>query len=281
MFNNIISDQIKPMKQNLCLLAVCAIAFLASCVSPEKLRKENVYFNEGLDSTKLSQYQLIEPVIQKGDLLQITISSRSSSSNQLFSQNYSAGSVASPGGVAGTAASGAGGYLVDIVTGEIKLPLLGIVKADGMTKLELEREIIKRTTDYLKEDPIVNIRYLNFRVTFLGNVGAPGSKIFESERVSFLQALGDVGGVSPGGDLKNILLFREQNGKRTMHIIDLTNGNFLNSPNYYLKQNDVVYVSPSKRQLVAMDQSSAKTFQFINLGFFAVNFIITIISLIK
>ncbi|MBY0476795.1 MAG: polysaccharide biosynthesis/export family protein [Chitinophagaceae bacterium] len=271
------------MKQNLCLLAVCAIAFLASCVSPEKLRKENVYFNEGLDSTKLSQYQLIEPVIQKGDLLQITISSRSSSSNQLFSQNYSAGSGTTSGGAtgAGTSASGAGGYLVDIVTGEIKLPLLGVITADGMTKLQLEKEIIKRSMDYLKEDPIVNIRYLNFRVTFLGSVGAPGSKIFESERVSFLQALGDVGGIAPGGDLKNILLFREQNGTRTMHTIDLTNGNFLNSPNYYLKQNDVVYVSPSKRQLVAMDQTSAKTFQYVNFGFFAVNFIVTLISLIK
>lgn len=279
---NFISKQIKPVMRNLCLLALCAVVFLTACVSPEKLRKEAVYFNEGLDSTKLSQYQLIEPVIQKGDLLQITISSRSSSSNQLFSQNYSAGSGVTSGGTAtGAVASGAGGYLVDIVTGEIKLPLLGIIKADGMTKLELEKEIIKRTTEYLREDPIVNIRYLNFRVTFLGNVGAPGSKIFESERVSFLQALGEVGGVGLGGDLKNILLFREQNGKRTMHIIDLTNGNFLNSPNYYLKQNDVVYVSPSKRQLAAMDQSSNKVFQYVNLGFLAVNFIITIISLIR
>lgn len=280
MFINIISDQIKPMKQNLCLLAVCAIAFLASCVSPEKLRKETVYFNEGLDTSKLKQYQLIEPLIQKGDLLQITISSRSSSSNQLFSQNYSQSAVGNAVGPSAVT-TGASGYLVDITTGEIKLPLLGIIQADGMTKLQLEKEIIKRSMDYLKEDPIVNIRYLNFRVTFLGSVGTPGSKIFESERVSFLQALGDVGGIAPGGDLKNILLFREQNGTRTMHTIDLTNGNFLNSPNYYLKQNDVVYVSPSKRQLAASDQTATRTFQYVNIGFFAVNFVITLISLIK
>ena len=281
MFKNFIPDQNKTMIRNLCLLAVCAMAFFTACVSPEKLRKENVYFNEGLDTAKLSQYQLIEPVIQKGDLLQITISSRSSSSNQLFSQNYSSGSMGASGGGASSGAVNAGGYLVDINTGEIKLPLLGVIQADGMTKLQLEKEIIKRTTEYLREEPIVNIRYINFRVTFLGSVGSPGSKIFESERVSFLQALGDVGGVAPGGDLKNILLFREQNGKRTMHTIDLTNGNFFNSPNYYLKQNDVVYVSPSKRQLVASDQSASRILQLVGFGFSILNIIILLTTVFR
>jgi polysaccharide export outer membrane protein len=86
-----------------------------------------------------------------------------------------------------------------------------------------------------------------------------------------LQALGEVGGIAPGGDLKRILLFREQNGKRSMHIIDLTNGDFFNSPNYYLKQNDVVYVSPTERQLLASDQSAMRTFQYVNIGFGIVN----------
>lgn len=262
--------------RNFFLLAVCAMAFFTACVSPEKLRKENVYFSEGLDTAKLAQYQLIEPLIQKGDLLGITISSRSSSSNQLFSQNYSSG-----GGSGSTGAINAEGYLVDINTGAIKLPLLGIIQADGMTKLELEKEIIKRSAEYLREDPIVNIRYLNFRVTFLGSVGAPGSKIFESERVSFLQALGEVGGIGAGGDLKNILLFREQNGKRTMHTIDLTNGNFFNSPNYYLKQNDVVYVSQSTRQLIASDQSAARILQFVGFGFSVINIILLLTTVFR
>ncbi|MEQ1798887.1 MAG: polysaccharide biosynthesis/export family protein [Lacibacter sp.] len=263
-----------------CLLGILSITFFSACVSPAKLRKETVYFNEGLDTAKLARYQLIEPIIQKGDLLQITISSRSSSTNQLFSQNYSSGS-----GVAGAASSGggtgAGGYLVDIVSGEIKLPLLGIIAADGMTKLQLEKEIIKRSSEYLKEDPIVNIRYLNFRVTFLGSIGSPGSKLFESERVSFLQALGDVGGVAAGGDLKNILLFREQNGKRTMHVIDITKGDFFNSPNYYLKQNDVVYVRPSDRFLKSSDQSAVKTFQYIGFGLSLFNVIILITTFFR
>lgn len=265
------------------LLPVAAgILFLSSCVSPEKLRQESVYFNEGLDTAKLNMYQLVEPVIQKGDLLQISISSRSSSANQLFSQNYSS----APGGAAGTAAGGGGAaggneYLVDISSGEIKLPLLGIIHADGMTKPELEKEIVKRAGEYLKEDPIVNIRYKNFRVTFHGLVGSPGPVISTSERLTFLDALAEAGGVSPGGDLKNILIIREQNGKRTMHTVDLTRGDFFQSPNYYLKQNDIVYVQPTKRHLQSNDQATQRTFQYVAFGLNIVNLIVILTTIFR
>lgn len=259
------------------------LAGLASCVSPRQLRKENVYFNEGLDSAKLATYQLVEPVIQRGDVLQIQISTRSAATNQLFSQNYAPSATGGNTGAAAAASTStaSSGYLVDITTGDIQLPLLGAIHADGMTKKQLEEEIIRRSRQYVNEDPIVNIRYLNFRVTFLGSVGSPGTKTFDSERVSFLQALGEVGGIAPGGDLKRILLFREQNGKRSMHIIDLTNGDFFNSPNYYLKQNDVVYVSPTNRQLVASDQSAFRTFQYLNIGFAVVNLLFIIFNLFR
>ncbi len=264
--------------------AVCLL-FLSSCVSPEKLRKETVYFNQGLDTAKLNQYQLVEPIIQKGDLLQVNISSRSSAANQLFSQNYSQGTVGAGSGGAASSSNTTGGtsngYLVDITTGEIKLPLLGIIHADGMTKLELEKEIVKRASEYLKEDPIVNIRYQNFRVTFHGYVGAPGPVISTSERLTFLDALSEVGGVSPGGNLKNILIIREQNGKRTMHTVDLTKGDFFNSPNYYLKQNDIVYVAPTDRQLVSTDQSTQRTLQYVSIGFSFINVILIIANLFR
>ncbi len=258
--------------------AVCLL-FLSSCVSPAKLRKEAVYFNEGLDTAKLNQYQLVEPIIQKGDLLNVTISSRSSAANQLFSQNYSSsGTGSSSGGGVDVAAKG---YLVDITTGEIKLPLLGIIHADGMTKLELEKEIVKRASEYLKEDPIVNVRYQNFRVTFHGLVGSPGEVNSTSERLTFLDALASVGGIAPGGNLKNILIIREQNGKRTMHTVDLTKGDFFQSPNYYLKQNDIVYVAPTDRQLKASDQTTQRTFQYVSFGLSLINIILVITSVFR
>lgn len=263
------------MISKLLLPVAAGLFFLSSCVSPEKLRKEAVYFNEGLDTAKLNMYQLVEPVIQKGDLLQISISSRSSAANQLFSQNYSSAASGNGGGVS-SAAAGGNEYLVDITSGEIKLPLLGIIQADGMTKPELEKEIVKRAGEYLKEDPIVNIRYKNFRVTFHGLVGSPGPVLSTSERLTFLDALAEAGGIEQGGDLKNILIIREQNGKRTMHTVDLTRGDFFQSPNYYLKQNDIVYVQPTNRHLVATDQSTQKTFQYVSFGLSILNVVLII-----
>lgn len=264
------------------------VLWLTACVSPEQLRKENVYFNEGLDSAQLASYQLVEPVIQRGDVLQIQISTRSAATNQLFSQNFApsaSGGVAGGGGAAAGTAGGsttaASGYLVDITTGDVQLPMLGAIHADGMTKKQLEAEIVRRSRQFVNEDPIVNIRYINFRVTFLGSVGSPGTVLFDSERVSFLQALGEVGGIEPGGDLKRILLFREQNGKRSMHIIDLTRGDFFNSPNYYLKQNDVVYVSPTERQLITMDQSAMKRLQYLNIVFGLANIVFILFTLFQ
>ncbi len=268
--------------RNLLFSIISCLYVFSSCVSPEKLRKEYIFFNEGLDTSKINQYQLVEPVIQKGDLLQISIVSRSSSSNQIFNNAYS--SISNELSVAKVSQSEgtANGYLVDISTGEIKLPLLGVIEADGMTKIQLEKEIIKRASDYLKEDPIVNIRYLNYKVTFLGNVAFPGTKIFSSERVTFLDALGEAGGIAQqGADLKKVLIIRQQNGIQSSSTIDLTNGAFFKSPYYYLKQNDVVYVPPSNRQLVNSDPSVSRTLQYVNVGFFAVNFIVTLISLIR
>lgn len=266
-------------------LPFIAILFLlTSCVPVSQLRKENIYFNQGLDTVKLNQYQLVEPIIQKGDLLQVNISSRSSALNQMFSQNYSSGTVGAGSMIAGTGSSAGGAsnnYLVDITTGEIKLPLLGIIHADGMTKLQLEGEIVKRASEYLKEDPIVNVRYQNFRVTFHGEVGAPGEVTSTSERLTFLDALALAGGVAPGGNLTNILIIREQNGKRSMHTVDLTKGDFFQSPNYYLKQNDIVYVAPTDRKLKNTDQSAQRTLQYVGLGFSVINLILIISNVFR
>lgn len=255
-------------------LGMLMLMLWSSCVSPEKLMKEQVYFNEGLDTAKLNQYMMVQPVIQKDDILEIKISSRSSSTNLLFSQNFSGSSVGDGQAQSGGQNLMPEGFQVDIATGNIKLPMLGVIHAEGLTKLELEQEIVKRAREYLKEDPIVNIRYLNYRVTFLGNVSKPGSSTFTSERITFFEALGQAGGTLPGSDIKNVLLFREQNGKRTMHLINLSNGSLFDSEFYYMKQNDVVYVKPTKRQIVNTDNSSGRTFQYINIGVALLNIII-------
>jgi polysaccharide export outer membrane protein len=159
--------------------------------------------------------------------------------------------------------------------------MLGVIHAEGLTKSQLEREIIKRASEYITDPPLVNIRFLNFRITFLGNVGSPGTKTFDSERVTFLQALGEVGGVAPGGDLKNILLIREVNGKRSVHKIDLTKADFLNAKENQLRQNDVVYISPTDRQLATYDIMAQRRLQYVNVGLAVVNFIFAITNLFR
>ncbi len=264
---------------NICFLLVF---MFAACVTPEKLRNELVYFNQGIDSMAIANYVLDEPVIQKGDLLQINISSRSASANLLFSQNMVQPNV---GGVTASSQSTmntqANQYLVDLATGDIKMPMLGVIPAEGLTKSQLEKEIIKRASEYITDAPVVNIRFMNFRVTFLGNVTTPGTKTFDSERVTFLQALGEVGGVAPGGDLKNILIVREVNGKRTMHKIDLTKADFFNTKENQLKQNDVVYVSPTNRQLAAYDIMAQRRLQYVSLGLALVNVILILSNLFR
>jgi len=258
------------------------ILFFASCMSPEKLRKELVYFNEGIDSSTIANFVLEEPIIQKGDLLQINISSRSATANLLFSQNVVQSNVG--GATASTQSSmnaQVNQYLVDIATGDIKMPTLGVIHAEGLTKSQLEKEIIKRTAEYVTDEPVVNIRYMNFRVTFLGNVTIPGTKTFDTERVTFLQALGEVGGIAPGGDLKNIILFREINGKRTMHKIDLTKTDFFKGEENLLKQNDVIYVSPTDRQLASYDIMAQRRMQYVNIGLALVNILFVVTNFFR
>lgn len=259
-----------------------SVFILGSCVTPEKLRNELVYFNQGIDSAAIANYLLDEPVIQKGDLLQINISSRSASANLLFSQNMVQSNVGGPAvSNQATMNNQVNQYLVDLASGDVKMPMLGMIHAEGLTKSQLEKEIVKRSSEYITDAPIVNIRFMNFRVTFLGNVATPGTKTFDSERVTFLQALGEVGGVAPGGDLKNIVLFREVNGKRTVHKIDLTKADFFNAKENQLKQNDVVYVSPTNRQLANYDIMAQRRMQYVSLGLALVNVILIVTNLFR
>jgi polysaccharide export outer membrane protein len=268
--------------RHLLSVVVLAAILFVSCTSPEKLRKELVYFNQGIDSATIANIILEEPVIQKGDLLQINISSRSASANLLFSQNLVQPNVGTAVSNQGSINQNVNQYLVDIATGNIKMPMLGVIPAAGKTKSQLEKEIAQKTMEFITDEPVVNIRYMNFRVTFLGSVTQPGARLFESERVPFLQALGEVGGVAPGGDLKNIILFRENNGKRELRKIDLTKADFLSGSENYLKQNDVIYIAPTNRQLVTFDMiTQQRRLQYVSLGLAVLNVILIFSNLFR
>ncbi|MGE8427188.1 polysaccharide biosynthesis/export family protein [Sphingobacterium multivorum] len=132
--------------------------------------------------------------------------------------------------------------------GDITLPMLGEVHISGMTRVQAIEKLRKDLSQYIK-DPGVNINFNNFRVSVLGEVARPGSFIMPTERVTVLDALGMAGDLTIRGVRENVMLIREVDGQKTMHRLDLTQQNTLNSPYYYLAQNDVIYVEPNKAQI--------------------------------
>jgi len=138
-------------------------------------------------------------------------------------------------------------YTVDN-KGDINLPMLGKVSVLGLTRLEAIEKIRTELSQYIKE-PGVNINFNNFRVSVLGEVARPGSFIMPTERVTVLEALGMAGDLTIRGVRENVMLIREVDGQKKIHRLDLTQQNTLNSPYYYLAQNDVIYVEPNKAQI--------------------------------
>ncbi|WP_293943110.1 MULTISPECIES: polysaccharide biosynthesis/export family protein [unclassified Sphingobacterium] len=132
--------------------------------------------------------------------------------------------------------------------GDITLPMLGKVHVAGLTRVQAIEKLRIELAQYIK-DPGVNINFNNFRISVLGEVARPGSFTLPTERVTVLEALGMAGDLTIRGLRENIMLIREVNGQKTMHRLDLTQQNTLNSPYYYLAQNDVIYVEPNKAQI--------------------------------
>ena len=98
------------------------------------------------------------------------------------------------------------------------------------------------------KDPFVLVQFMNFKVVVLGEVKTPGQISVQTERMSILDAIGAAGDLTIYGERKNVLLMREENGKRIFHRFDLTDESLFESPYFYLRQNDVVYVMPNKAQ---------------------------------
>lgn len=220
------------------LLAMVSIT-LNSCGS----RKNMVYLQP--DSTQISTlYEQYIPKIQPNDILTIVVSA----ADPRVTTPFNPMSSMSTGGISQTSEMALRPtYTVDN-NGEIILPMLGKVKVAGLTRVEAIEKIRSELGQYIK-DPGVNINFNNFRVSILGEVARPGSFIMPTERVTVLEALGMAGDLTIRGVRENVMLIREVDGQKTIHRLDLTKQNTLNSPYYYLAQNDVIYVEPNKAQI--------------------------------
>ena len=213
-----------------------SLLLLSSCAS-----KKDLYYFQDIDDMEIkNSYKYLN--IQPGDILDIQIKALNPESvivfqrqSTLMQQNVQFQNRAIDGYLVGDDYS-------------INLPLIGSISTSGLNTSSLSDEIVKKLTPYIK-NPSVNVRILNFRVSVLGEVTLPGTYTFLEERVSIPQALGQAGDLTINGDRNNVLLIRDLNGNKTNQFIDLTKSDFINSSNYFLKQNDVLYIRPNNAKV--------------------------------
>jgi polysaccharide export outer membrane protein len=162
--------------------------------------------------------------------------------------------------------------------GNIDYPVLGSLHLEGKTINEAKDTLTTLLKDYL-EDPSVNMRVINFKVSVLGEVNSPGIYTIESDRVTLLEAIARAKDLTPYANAKNILVIREQNSSRTVGEINLQSTSFISSDFYYLRQGDVVYVEPRKNKQAVVRDNASEYIPLIAAGVQAAVGIATIILL--
>jgi len=150
---------------------------------------------------------------------------------------------------------GIAGYQVDS-EGFIVLPLIGAVKAAGLTRQQLRLNILKEIEDKrLLLNAMVDVRFSSYEVTILGEVAKPSVISVGREKITLLKALGSAGDITPFGNRSNVMVIREVDGKKNVTRLNLGSSTFLQSPYYYLQPNDVVYVETTNNRAASVDRT--------------------------
>jgi polysaccharide export outer membrane protein len=250
MTNNPLARQKKKNSSLAALLLAIASLSLFSCGDIKKLQ----YLQGAMDSAKVADHKLPPAIIQTGDQLSIVVYSDNASATALYNQQLATGTAA--GGGNATAALSTSGYLVD-EDGNIQFQGIGVLHVAGLTKSQLIELLNSKLKEFL-QNPYYNIRFLNFKITLVGDVAKPGLYSIPSDHINILEAVGLAGDLNITARRDNILIIREQNGKRRFGRIDLTRNDIFDSPFYQLQQNDVVYVDLSKQKVAASDQTTLR-----------------------
>jgi polysaccharide export outer membrane protein len=201
-------------------------------------KKEIVYFQD-VENLNLKEIEAgFEPIIESNDILYITISALNEEVIQPFIRNPETFPIN-----ASSSNPGLHGYLVNI-NGYIRFNILGDILVSGKTRGQVVKILEEKLSEYIK-DFVVDVRIMNFNVTVLGEVHKPGVYTINDERVTLPEAIALAGDFTQDGKRMDVLVIREENGKRKVERIDFTSTDLFNNPFYFLKQNDVVYVEPS------------------------------------
>uniref|UniRef100_UPI0039A4C070 polysaccharide biosynthesis/export family protein n=1 Tax=Ornithobacterium rhinotracheale TaxID=28251 RepID=UPI0039A4C070 len=233
-----------------------AALLLHSC----RTQRDVLYF-QNIDQVDLNQGDLAninDYKLQAGDDLSINVSVDDKELLAPFTLNLSSPTVNS-----GNNTQGITTYTIDS-EGNINFPQIGKIHLLGKTRTEAIAELTAQFSRYLK-NPVVNLKVNNFRVVVLGDSGGRVVNI-KNENANILEVLAESGDLKKTSDIDNLLLVRTENNKRTKYTVNLKDANLFNEPYFYVKQNDIIYIKPSK----------ASTLSFNNTPFAAIS---TILSL--
>ena len=223
------------------ILIIFSTIILSSCAS----RQDIAYFQDEVLTKETALSNSYEIKFKPADMLTIDISAQDPEAVMPFLLSPVAQNTKSSLNVSNNLRMQT--YLIDI-NGNIEFPVLGSIKLEGLSRVQATEMLKGKLSEYLR-DPIVNIRLINFTVTILGEVNAPGTFTVQNERISLNDAIGLAGDLTIYGKRNNVLLIREIDGQKRYAKFDLTSVNVLNSPNFYLTQNDVIYIEPNKAKV--------------------------------
>jgi polysaccharide export outer membrane protein len=229
-----------------CLFLAGIICLATSCRVQK--RTFSNYLENVADTTLPIQQNIPDPLIQKNDILSIRVYSMSI--NPATDIPYNLPEQAVAGGSGTTTA----GFLVD-QNGNIEYPRIGTLHVEGLTKEQLSDAIKEKLKEQLTQ-PSVIIRFVNYKITVLGEVRSPGTFTLPTDKVTILEALGLAGDITDFGKRGSVKILRENNNQREIGTVNLTSKELFTSPFYHLQQNDVVFVEQESRKVRQQEQQN-------------------------
>ncbi len=234
--------------------------FLSSCTTYKQLQ----YLQGDIDSSKYSKFNVPEQKVQKGDQISVAVFSDNAAASAMFNTGSipSTSAGMSQASLPGSGVSSAGNvYEVDN-EGMIFFPQIGKLYVEGQTKEGLTKLLNNQLKDKFLTNPYYVIRFINLKITVFGDVNSPGVYPLTRANTNIFEALTLAGDMTFFGKRENILVIREQDGKRVFARIDVTKPDVFNSPYYYLQQNDIVFVDMRKGKVNSAEQSWMRNVSF-------------------
>ncbi|MDG4949862.1 polysaccharide biosynthesis/export family protein [Weeksellaceae bacterium KMM 9724] len=246
---------------------IILLLLLISLVSSCRTQKDIWYF-QNIDQVINETAEIYEdPKIQTGDALSIVVSTF----NPKLAEPFNLG-----GGVNNTRSISEDSPAAYVVSsdGNIEMPMLGSIQAAGKTRQELAILLEEKIKTYVN-DPIVNVRYINFRVSMLGEFNRPGVVESKSEKLSIMEAIAKSGDMSLYAIRDSVMIIRTTDGIREHKFVNLLDANLINSEYYYLRQNDILYAMPTKSKAIEFNSRPIRD------GLTVLGFVLTIYALFK